>query len=82
MSSWIRVLALLALITSVLAAPHVVVADCVGQRRACLASALIEYTDCNSGCNWWGCFYGCEWLYDLDRAGCVLEYLGCINPLT
>lgn len=82
MSSWIRGLALVAIITFALAAPRAVLADCVGQRRACFASALLEYNECNGGCNWWGCFYNCEWLYDLDRPGCVSEYLGCINPVT
>lgn len=81
MPNLIRGLVLVTTIVGALAAPQAALADCVGERRNCMHSAMLEYNDCNVGCSYVGCFYVCEWLHDADKAGCWSEYVGCINPL-
>lgn len=79
MSKLVRAVVLVATFIGARIVPPRALADCVGERRACLPSALLEYIDCNAGCYSFGCFFGCESLYDLDRAACWLEFFGCIG---
>lgn len=81
MAKLIQRFVLVTTLMGALAAPEPVLADCVGERRACRQSALLEYNDCNGGCSSVVCWYICEWGYDMDRAACWLEFIGCANPL-
>lgn len=81
MPKLIRALVLVTTLMGALAAPEPALADCVGARRACLNLALAEDNGCSGGCNSTGCWYVCEWLYDMDRAGCWSAWAGCINPI-
>lgn len=81
MSKLVRAVVLVTVFMSALIVPPRAFANCVGERRACMQSALLEQNDCKGGCDSTWCFFGCEMLYDLDRIGCWGEYLGCINLL-
>ncbi len=81
MAKLIQRFVLVTTLMGALAAPEPALADCVGERRACLQSALLEYNGCNGGCSSVGCWYICEWRYDMDRTACWLEFVGCAIPL-
>jgi hypothetical protein len=76
-SKLIGTVLLLSLFGGLFITPQAALADCVGERTQCFASAREAYERCSRGCNGVACEFWCETLYDIDRAACVFEFITC-----